>query len=79
MPTSLNYKDLYLAIDQLRRENNEGQAHIAQKLDAFIKDEYTPLRDKVNQMWIWGTISVGIASLLANVFIPMAVKAFTGR
>ena len=79
MPTSLNYKDLYQAIDQLRRENNEGQAQIANKLESFIKEEYTPLRDKVNQMWIWGSISVGIASLLTNMFIPMVVKAFLGK
>ena len=79
MPTSLNYKDLYQAIDQLRRENNEGQAHIAQKLDAFIKDEYTPLRDKVNQMWIWGTIAVGVASFLANLILPIVTKAFWGK
>lgn len=75
----INYKDLYQAIDQLRRENNDGQAQIALKLDVFIKEEYIPLRDKVNQIWIWGTISVGIASLLANIFIPMAISAFTGK
>lgn len=79
MPTSLNYRDLYTAIDKLRLENNAGQAEIAHKLEAFIKEEYIPLRDKVNQMWIWGTIAVGIASFLANLILPIVTKAFWGK
>lgn len=79
MPTSLNYRDLYTAIDKLRLENNAGQAEIAHKLDSFIRDEYLPLRDKVNQMWIWGTIAVGIASFLANLILPIVTKAFWGK
>lgn len=79
MPTSLNYKDLYQAIDQLRLENNAGQEKIVLKLESFIKDEYIPLRDKVNQMWIWGTVAVGIASFLANLILPIVTKAFWGK
>lgn len=80
MPTTqLNYKDLYQAINQLRMENNAGQQEIAHKLETFIKEEYMPLRDRVNQMWIWGSISVGIASLLANFLVNMASKALAGQ
>ena len=77
--TQLNYRDLYEAINQLRQENNACQAEIAHKLEAFIKDEYMPLKDKVNQMWIWGTISVGLTSLLANTVMPIVVKALTTK
>ena len=79
MPKTIDYQTLYQAIDKLRLENNAGQEKIADKLESFIKDEYTPLRDKVNQMWIWGTISVGVESVFVNVFVQMVVKAFTGK
>lgn len=78
MPTSLNYKDLYQAIDQLRRENNQGQQEIANKLELFIKDEYTPLRDKVEKIWIYGSIAIAIASILANYTIGWVAKALAG-
>lgn len=79
MPKTIDYQTLYQAIDKLRLENNQGQEKIAGKLESFIKEEYLPLRDKVNQMWIWGTIAVGIASFLANLVLPIVTKAFWGK
>jgi hypothetical protein len=79
MPQSITYRDLYQAIDQLRIENNAGQREISNKLDAFIKEEYVPLRDRVNQLWIWGTIAVGVASLIANFAVGMVSRVLAGK
>ncbi len=78
MPKSIDYKDLYNAINELRLENNAGQEKIANKLELFLKDEYFPLKGKVEKIWIYGSIAVGIASILANYTIGWVTKALAG-
>jgi len=77
--TSITYKDLYNAIDQLRRENNEGQQRIVNSFEQFQEKQFTPLKEKVDQMWIWGTITIGTVSIVMNYIFPAIVKAIIGK
>lgn len=72
MPTNNRptYKELYELMDQ-------RTAAILEEFHVFQKDEFTPVKNKVEKIWFYVTVGATLATILVEVVVQQIARAFT--